>query len=117
MANTYQFKIHQLEAYVNKDGLDHVVFNVHYSYHVTDENSNEAYIYQMISIPEPDAEDFTPFVDITEDQVVSWIENSVNMEYLKANIDAKLAEIVTPSKVSLVIGQDPNATEQPTGTV
>ena len=117
MANTYQFKIHQLEAYVNKDGLDHVVYNIHYSYHVTDADSNEAYIYQMITVPEPDAENFTSFVDLTEDQVISWIENLVNMDHLNANIDAKLAEIVTPSKVSLVIGQDPNATEQPTGIV
>ena len=108
MANTYKWEISSLETYVQKDTLPYVVFNIHYRYKVTDADGNEADVFGQQRVGDPDPESFTNFADITEDMVIGWLESSVSVEYLKESVDARLAEKVTPTKVTLYIGQDPS---------
>lgn len=113
MANTYSWEISSLETYVEKESLPYVVFNIHYRYKATDANGNEADIFGQQRVGDPDPESFTNFADITNDMVISWLESAINVEYLKESVDARLAEKVNPTKVTLYIGQDPN---NPSGT-
>jgi hypothetical protein len=111
MANTYQFKIKTVECHVQKDGLSDIIYNVHWSYYamhesfVESENDNRVYMIGTMDLAEPDPENFLDFDQITEDQVVSWIEPKLDIESMRSYLDGLLAEKVTPTKVTKTLGQ------------
>ena len=111
MANTYHFKINAVDAHVSQDGLDNVIYNVHYSYIGEDENGNVASQIGVQHVPYVDPENFTPFDQLTQADVISWIEPQLNIEEFKSNLDAQLTEMATPTMVTL---QVPESLDSPT---
>jgi hypothetical protein len=49
----------------------------------------------------PSDTDFTAYPDLTEDQVISWLEAGNDVEALQANVAAKIADIKNPPIVNL----------------
>lgn len=88
MSNTYTWVISQLECYPEADGHQDVVFTVHWRRQATDGNGHNADIYgsQAVTL-DPDAP-FTPYADLTFDQVVGWLEDAMGEETLAAQIAA-----------------------------
>ena len=103
MANTYHFKINAVDAHVSQDGLENVVYNVHYSYIGEDENGNVATQIGVQHVPYVDPENFTPFDQLTQADVISWIEPELNVAEFQINLDAQLAELAAPTKVTLQV--------------
>lgn len=88
MSNTFDWIIERLDAYPQKDGFDDVVFTVHWRRQATDGNGHNADTYgaQSVTIA-PDAP-FTPYADLTFDQVVGWLEDALGPETCAAQIAA-----------------------------
>ena len=57
----------------SKEGvLENVVSKIHWRLEASNEN-HIAETYGVVSLPEPTGTDFTPYEQLTKDQVVSWV--------------------------------------------
>ena len=104
MANTYNFKINAVDCHTNQDGLEKVVYNVHWSYFGTSEGDVTASIIGVESVDAQSAESFAAFESLTEDIVIGWIEAKMGEERIqsmKDSLDAQIQEKVAPTKVTL----------------
>ena len=99
MANTYVMKIVAMDCYVDKDGLKDCIHNVHWSYSATD-GINNANRIGVESLEAPSAEGFTPFDELSEADVVAWLEAKMDLDSLKANLDDQLDKIANPVTVT-----------------
>lgn len=90
MATTYTWAVVQMDCYPEEDGEQDVVFNVHWT--LTGEEagfSGSVYGSQAVSI-DPDAP-FTPYADLTETQVIGWVQSAMGAEQV-ASYEANVAE-------------------------
>ena len=101
--NTYYFKINAVDAHVSQDGLENVVYNVHWSYFGEDGNGNVASMIGVQHTPSVDPENFTPFDQLTQADIIAWIEPELNVAEFQINLDAQLAELAAPTKVTLQV--------------
>ena len=105
MAITYNWVISAMDEYpTTEDNLTDVVFNVHWRRNATQEVDGVTYfadIYGAQSVPAPSAEDFIPYEDLTEAQVCSWLEDSMDVEALDAALAQQIDEKINPKVVSL----------------
>jgi hypothetical protein len=98
--NTYTWKINAVDCYTSKDGLEKVAYNVHWSFFATDGEHNASMI-GVQSVGEPNLDNFVPFDQLTEEQVVSWITASMDVEQMQANLDKQIEDLVAPKVVTL----------------
>lgn len=116
MANTYKWRINAVDCKTNENGLENLVYNIHWSYIGEDENNNVASSIGTQPIPHDENAEFIAFNDLTEEIVVGWLESEIGEERiaeLKSNIDRQIQEMVAPKTVTLQlpkpIVEDPNA--------
>ena len=102
--NTYTWKINAVDCYTSKDGLEKVAYNVHWSFFATDGENNASMI-GVQSVGEPSPDNFTPFDQLTEEQVVSWITASMDVEQMQANLDNQIEALVAPKVVTLQLNK------------
>lgn len=88
MSNTYTWVISQLECYPEVDGNADVVFVIHWRRQATDGNGHSGDIYGSQSVTLDAEAPFTPYADLTFDQVVGWLEDAMGEEQLAAQIAA-----------------------------
>jgi hypothetical protein len=102
MANTYTWVISQLDCYPQQDDHTDVVFTVHWRRQATDGTySADIYGSQGVTLA-PDAP-FTPYEDLTFDQVVGWLEEAFGPELLAAQVaalDKQIENQINPPVVS-----------------
>ena len=96
MADTYTWNIVQLERKIS----DGAVYTAHWTVTATREvaDSDDLTVgsYGSISFGEPDPNNFTPYADLTENQVINWVLASLGSKQvekicngLTAQLDAK----------------------------
>jgi len=102
MATTYTWAVVQMDAYPEADGETDVVFNVHWTL-----TGNEAgfvgsvYGSQGVTV-DPDAP-FTPYADLTEAQVIGWVQDALGEEQVtsyEANVAKQIDALVNPPVVA-----------------
>ena len=109
MANTYSWSIKKLDVYPSSEGLDNVVFGIHwgligtsdqtYSKDGEDVNYKDEII-GVHTVNPPDSSNFTSFDSLTESDVTGWLEAGMDYEGLKAQLDHNLENIITPPIVT-----------------
>ena len=92
MANTYNWRINALDAKIHEGDNDNVIYTVHWSYSATDETGEHSVSSIGTHGVEYDADNFTPYADLTEEQVIGWVKDSLGEEEV-----LKLEESVTNS--------------------
>ena len=97
----YTWDIGPFDCILNKDNMQKIVTTVHWRYRGVDEDGISAETYGAQSIGAPDPEDFTPFLEITPEQVEGWLEAAMDMDALKANIDSQINLINNPVTATL----------------
>ena len=101
MANTYNWTINALDAKIsNEDGNENVVYTVHWGYSATDETGEHSASSIGTHGVEYDADNFTPYADLTEEQVIGWLEAGLNVEAMKAGLDSRIEKLVTPTETT-----------------
>ena len=103
MANTYTWVISQLDAYPQQDGHTDVVFTVHWRRQATD-GTYSADIYGSQSVTLDPEAPFTPYEDLTEAQVIGWLEDAMGEEVLAAQVaalDKQIEDQINPPVVVL----------------
>jgi hypothetical protein len=109
MAITYTWNCTTVDTYPTKDDKADVIFNVHWRLNGVDdtEDKNVGDSYGVVSLDTEDLSTFTAFADITEADVIGWVEAALGEDQvaaIKASIDAQIAEKITPTVVTKQIG-------------
>ena len=102
--NDYTWRINAVDCYTSKDGLEKVAYNVHWSYFATN-GEHTASMIGVQSIGEPNPDNFVAFEDLTEDDVISWIESAMDVEQMQANLDKQIEDLVAPKVVTLQLNK------------
>ncbi len=103
MSNTYTWQIMQLDCYPQQDDHTDVVFTVHWRRQATD-GTHTADIYGSQSVTLDPEAPFTPYEDLTFDQVVGWLEEAFGPETLAAQVaalDKQIENQINPPVVVL----------------
>ena len=96
------------------DGNADTVFNVHWRLTGTDDANNDAdgnpqaaTVYGTVGLDTEDLSDFIAFADLTVSDVQGWVEAAKGEDEItnmKANLDATIAELVTPTVQTKQVG-------------
>ena len=82
---TTDWKIEKLECKVSENGLSNVVYKIQWVYKVTDTINGKKYYSARrgnSSLSNPDPLSFTSYDNLTKQQVVDWIINTLGEEYI-----------------------------------
>jgi len=104
MAITYTWDTKTVDTYPTKSGESDVIFKVYWKLKGVDdtEEKNSYTRGGAVDIDTSDLSSFTAFADVTESNVNSWVEAILGAEQvasIKSNIDAGIAEQITPTVV------------------
>ncbi len=102
MPNTYAWVIEQLDCYPELDGHTDVVFTAHWRLNGTDGTYNGT-VYGSVGLSFQPGEPFTPYADLTQDQVVGWVQAALGPEQVQSltdNVAAQIAAQVNPPVVT-----------------
>jgi hypothetical protein len=97
----YKWTFSAFDCRINEEGMQDVVTTVHWRYNGTNEDGISAEIYGAQSVPTPNPEAFTPYPDLSENQVIGWMEETMDMETIQQNINKQIELIVNPVNVTL----------------
>ena len=96
----YNWVISAMDTAPSEDGLTDVVKAVHWRYQAQDAEYFVD-VYGSMACTTPSDTDFTAYPDLTEDQVISWLEAGLDAEALKAKLDAQIENQKNPPIVNL----------------
>ena len=100
MSNRYSWIIEAIDCYPQAEGQTDVAFNVHWRCNATDETHN-ATIYSTCSVTYVAGTPFTPFAQLTQDQVLGWIwADGVNKDATQASLNTMIANQINPPVVT-----------------
>ena len=95
---TYTWNVSAIDCYPQADGETNVVFNVHWQLSATQDTYSGS-VYSTCGVPAPTGA-FTPYADLTQDQVLSWIwANGVDKDSAEAAVQAQIDAQITPTVV------------------
>ena len=102
MTITNNWSAVQLDAYPEYEGQPDVVFTVHWTLTATDgDHTGHVYGSQGVSLNVED--DFTPFANLTEAQVIGWVHDAMGEEQVaahEANVAQQIADQISPPVVN-----------------
>jgi hypothetical protein len=96
----YNWIISDLVAKIQDGDLEKVIESVHWRYQATD-GEHTADVYGSVGLEAPDAESFKPFEEVTEADVIAWLESKLDVEAMQSGLDAQLDAIANPTHVNL----------------
>jgi hypothetical protein len=101
MAITYKWTINQMNAHIQAEGEDNVIFTVHWTYSGSEEISGQTYQASQIgaqSFTYIAGEPFTPYADTEafENVVIGWLEGALDVPSMAASIEAQIQKQITP---------------------
>ncbi len=120
MAIVYNWVVSSMqECPTTPDGLDDVVFVVNWRRTATEIVDDKTYYtdtFGQLNVPAPSPEDFTPYPDLTFEQVCGWLEAGLNTEQIDASLAIQLQNLINPPVVSLPLPWIVNPTTTTTTT-
>ena len=101
MAITYKWDIPQMNAHIQAEGEDNVIYTVHYRYTGSEESGGETYSSTNIgtqSYTYVAGDAFVPYADTEafEAIVIGWLEGSLDVPAMQASIAAVIAAEIAP---------------------
>ncbi len=102
MAVTNTWGVVQMDAYPELDGKTDVVFTVHWNLTGSD-GTYTGYVYGSVGITlDPDAP-YTPYYQLTQEQVVGWVQDALGEEQVAAyedNVAKQIEDQINPPVVT-----------------
>lgn len=102
MSDSFNWVIEQLDCYPEQDGETDVVFTVHWRLNAVD-GEYGATAYGTVGVSYAPGQPFTPYADLTEAQVVGWVQAALGPEQvaqMEAALAANIAAQINPPVVS-----------------
>ena len=105
MAIIYNWVVSSMDEYpTTPDNLDDVVFRVHWRRVATEEVDGKIYTansFSVLEVPSPSPEDFTPYPDLTFEQVCGWLDAGLDVSAIDASLAIQIENLINPPTVSL----------------
>lgn len=101
MSITNTWSVVQMDCYPQADGETDVVFTVHWTLSGTD-GTYTGSVYGSQAVTVDPAAPFTPYADLTEEQVVGWVQDAMGAEQVaayEANVAQQIADQIDPPVV------------------
>jgi hypothetical protein len=101
MAITYKWDIPQMNAHIQAEGEDNVIYTVHWRYTGSEESGGQTYSSTNIgtqSYAYVAGEPFTPYenTEAFEALVIGWLEGSLDVDQMQASIAANIESQIIP---------------------
>ena len=101
MAIDYKWTINQMNAHIESEGEQNVIFTVHWTYSGSEEVSGKTYQASSIgaqSFTYVKGEPFVPYEDTEafESVVIGWLDAALDTASMDANIEAQIQKQITP---------------------
>lgn len=101
---TYKWKIQKLEYYTHKNGYDQVVHCIHWVLIGTDEDNHTYATFgaQTLNNIDLDPNKYVAFEDLTEEQVILWLEESLGQDRIRESqntIETQIHNMINPPNV------------------
>lgn len=113
---TYTWSISRLDCAPSENGLANVVKVIHWTLSGKDENGVSAFIKNSYPLSEPNPETFTDYLTLTEEIVVGWLQNSLDLGYLQTKLANEIASQynppITPLPFPWIKEEEPVVTEE-----
>lgn len=104
MTATINWSVNKMDCYSQQDGNTDVVFVVCWVCRGTQEVNGEIYAAQIndnTTIPAPSGGSFTPYDQLTQDQVLGWVwANGVDKDAIETAVQAQVAAEINPVVVA-----------------
>ena len=101
MAITYRWDIPQMNAHIQADGKNNVIYKVHFIYTGFEEHEGTTYCETHVgtqSYAYVAGESFVPYDDTEafEAVVIGWLKESLDVKAIQASIAANIQSQITP---------------------
>ena len=101
MAITYKWTINQMNAHIQAEGEDNVIFTVHWTYSGSEDVSGKIYSASQIGaqgFTYVKGDPFIPYEDTEafENVVIGWLEGVLNVPSMQDNIETIIQKEITP---------------------
>jgi len=114
MATTvFEWGISQLNCAVESEGLPDVINMIHWTYSATQVDGDKiwyASTYGASSVAQPNPQNFIPYADVTEAEVISWLEQILPVEAMQLALENNIALQINPVEVTLPLPWLPTTT-------
>ena len=112
MANTYKWTINALDAKISHDSKDNVINTIHWGYSAVDNDDATKIAYSIVTHSVTyDADNFTEYASLTEENVIAWLEAGLDVDAMKASLDAQIALQKAPVDITFHVPFPPAAEE------
>jgi len=106
MAITYKWTINQMNAHIQAEGEDNVIFTVHWTYEGSEESGGQTYQANQIgaqSFAYVAGEPFTPYSDTEafENVVIGWLEDALDVSSMSIQIEQQIEKQIQPTDENL----------------
>ena len=89
-----------MDCYPQADSQTDVVFNVHWTCSGVQDTYNGS-VYATCAVPAPSGSAFTPYADLTQNQVLGWIwANGVDQAATEAAVQQQINNQINPPVVT-----------------
>ena len=111
MAITYKWIINQMNAHIESEGEQNVIFTVHWTYTGSEESDGKTYQASSIgaqSFIYIKGEPFIPYENnkAFEDVVIGWLEGALDIVAMRESISTSLKKTITPLDENLYFTWD-----------
>jgi len=96
----FDWIISSMECKVKEDNLIDIVILINWRYNATSEEYF-ADTYGATPLPLPTEEGFTPYADLTKDQVVGWLESILDVPAMQLQLEANIDFQINPVSITL----------------
>ena len=96
---TFNWKITSMPAYSQIDGETDVVFQVNWSCGATEDKLSASSV-GAVPVTYTAGSPFTPYADLTENQVWGWVNPQIDRPAIEANLQALIDAQKTPTVVT-----------------
>jgi uncharacterized membrane protein len=97
---TINWTITAMDCYPQADNETDVVFNAHWTCSGV-QDAYTASVYSTCSLPAPTGSGFTPYADLTQEQVLGWIwANGVDKDATEAAVEQQIQNQINPPVVT-----------------
>jgi hypothetical protein len=105
MSINYNWVISSMEEYIKTENdLTDVVFLIHWRRTASlIQNEKEYYAdkFDVLRVAEPDVSNFTPYNDLTFDQICGWLETNLDVVSIDIELENKINAQLNPKTISL----------------
>jgi hypothetical protein len=100
----FKFVISALNCAVELEGLPDVIQCIHWRYQATQVDGDKTWFaetYGTASVGQPNPQNFVPYEDVTEAEVINWLEEVLPVDAMQASLEANIALQINPVEITL----------------